>query len=129
MSIRAGIVARLRHDEGAAALEAAILAAVAILVLLAPTQVWLLSHARNVASGAAQVGAISARGQTARTDADTAARRYLANQKGLRGAQVSVARGQQLTVTVTGRALSLMPGIPLEVRQSATMPVERETLP
>lgn len=124
-------VADLRRDEGSNyLLETALLSVVALLVLTAPTQVWLVSHARNIAAGAAQVAAVSARGTTPSTTAHQAADHFLDGQRGLLQPQVSVSRGTQISVTVTGQAASLLPGVPMPpIRQTAVMPTERVTLP
>ena len=90
-------------------------------------------HARDVALAAASDGLTAAR---ARTGSDTegrdAASAFLQRAGGddvLQGSSVtSVRTATTATVTVTGRTLSLVPGLPgWSVSQSASGPVERFT--
>lgn len=117
-------------ERGSGPLETALLAGAALLMLFAPLQFGLLYHARNVASGAAQSAVVAARGQSAQADARAAAQAYVAGSSSLRDISVSLKRGQTITVTVSGRAPSLVPGMAMPaVQQSASMPIERVSRP
>lgn len=64
----------LDPERGDGPVSAAIIAPVFLAVVLLAVQAGLWGHARTVASAAAQVGALSARGVQASASADTAAR-------------------------------------------------------
>lgn len=117
-------------QRGSGALEAALLASLMLLLMFVPLQIGLMFHARNVAAGAAQIAAISARGHNLGGSAESAARTYLEGNTMLRDVSVSVSRGQMVSVTVTGRSPSLVPGIPMPpVSQAAEVPVDQVTRP
>ena len=92
----------------------------------------LFFHARAVAIAAAQEGARAAAAQRATAGAGTAAARSFIDDAGgqdVFGAWTVTGDRSATTasVTVTGTALGLLPGLRLPVRQSATVPVERLT--
>lgn len=119
-----------RHDpeRGDGPVSAAVIAPVFLAVLFLAIQAGLWGHARTVASAAAQVGAVSARGLNATTEAGAAARAYLAQTGGgLSDVTVTAARADQVTVTVTGTAPTLVPGVTLRVDATSTAPVDRLT--
>lgn len=121
--------ARRRDPErGDGPVSAAVIAPVFLAVIFLAVQAGLWGHARTVASAAAQVGAVSARGMNATAEAGAAARAYLAQTSGgLSDVTVTAARSDQVTVTVTGTAPTLVPGVRLRVDATSSVPVERLT--
>jgi Flp pilus assembly protein TadG len=120
---------------GSVSLEIAILAPALLVLVITIVQAGLWFHARNLAQSAAREGATAAASYTATTSAGLArARAFLSEQAGdsLSAATVSTA-GSTATlvrVEVTGRALSVLPGVPgMTVTQTATAPSERFTVP
>ena len=116
-------------------MEIAILAPALLVLVITIVQAGLWFHARNLAQAAAQEGATAAASYTATTTAGLArARAFLSEQAGdsLTATTVSTA-GSTATlvrVEVTGRALSVLPGVPgMTVTQTATAPLERFTVP
>jgi Flp pilus assembly protein TadG len=124
----------IRGVRGSVTVEVAVLAPVLLLVVFTIVQVGLWSYARSLALGAAQEGVAAGRAYRAPADAGRLrAEQFLARAAGdsLLDAHV-VARTTpgSLQVEVTGRALSVLPGIPgLPVRQHAQGPIERVTQP
>jgi len=125
-----------RHaaDRGSATLEVAVLAPALLLVVFATIQVGLWSYARSLALGAAQEGLVVGRAYGSSAEAGRArAEQFLAERAGdsLLDSRVAVhGTAARLRVDVTGRALSVLPGIPgLPVRQHAVGPLERVTAP
>jgi Flp pilus assembly protein TadG len=123
-----------RADRGSATLEVSILAPVLLLVVFTIIQVGLWSYARSLALGAAQEGVSAGRAYGASVDAGRArAQAFLDATAGdsLRNSTVtSTATAATLRIEVTGRALSVLPGVPgLPVRQHAQGPIERVTAP
>jgi hypothetical protein len=88
-------------------------------------------HARNLALGAAQEGVRVASAEGGAGGAERAHQfvRDLTGGTLIRDLDVSEsATGEAVTITVTGKAPSLVPGVSgVAVRQSATAPVERFT--
>ena len=121
---------RRRDERGAASLvQTVLIAPVLLLTLMLIVQFGLLFHAQNVAENAAQEGAAAAR----RFDGTEAAakertRRFL-NELGpglLTTSDVQVQRtAQSDTVTVSGTVISLVPGIHVKIKETASGPVER----
>ena len=123
-----------RADRGSVTLEVSILAPVLLLVVFTIIQVGLWSYARSLALGAAQEGVAAGRAYGAPAGAGRArALSFLDATAGdsLVGSVVtSSATAATLRVEVTGRALSVLPGVPgLPVRQRAEGPIERFTAP
>lgn len=123
-----------RGDRGSATLEVSILAPVLLLVVFTIIQVGLWSYARSLALGAAQEGVAAGRAYGAAAEAGRSrAQAFLDETAGdsLVGSSVtSSATAVTLRVEVTGRALSVLPGVPgLPVRQRAEGPLERFTSP
>ena len=117
-----------RGDGGGNALMWALLVPAILLVVMLGVQVAQTGFARNIAQAAAEAGvraAVTAPGDPSK--AAPAALAFLTNQtKSLQGAQVTVSStGTSVTVTVTGRSPSLVPGVPTEVSQSSSGPLER----
>ncbi|MEU1812970.1 TadE/TadG family type IV pilus assembly protein [Micromonospora aurantiaca (nom. illeg.)] len=124
--------ARLRRDDGSAAVEFMIVAPVVLALLFLAIQIAEYSYARSIALTAAQSGVSAGRAYTGSPgDARIAAEGFIARAAGgsLFNTNVQVASGpEQITVTVTGNSPSLVPGISgWTVRQTATGPVERFT--
>lgn len=122
------------RDRGSATLEVSILAPVLLLVVFTIIQVGLWSYARSLALGAAQEGVAAGRAYGASAEAGRArAQAFLDATAGdsLVGSVVTTsATAGSLRVEVTGRALSVLPGVPgLPVRQRAEGPLERFTAP
>ncbi|ANZ13396.1 TadE/TadG family type IV pilus assembly protein [Streptomyces noursei] len=107
----------------------------AIIVLtLAVVQAGLWFLARGIALTAAREGAAAARSYHATLgQGQERARSVLDRTAGdlLTGATVQAAgTGERVRIEVTGRALSLLPGVPgLQITQVATGPIERYTSP
>jgi Flp pilus assembly protein TadG len=125
---------RLNDEAGAASLVQTVLVApVLLFALMLIVQFGLMFHARNVAENAAQEGAAAAR-HFRGTEADGHARalKYLdvLGPKTLAGRKVTVNRTlQEATVTVSGTVISVVPGMHLQVTESAAGPVERYVPP
>lgn len=106
-----------------------------ILLTITAVQVGMQYYARNIALTAAREGVSAGRiHQATPGDGAARARETLGRIAGdsLRGAGVSTAGsgGETMKVTVTGRAVSLVPGLPgLLISQSATGARERWTPP
>lgn len=107
-----------------------ILMPVMFAVMFLGLQAALFYHARTVAIAAAQTGARAAGAEAGTAGQGMAAAAAFVTASGgsdvLEGASVSGNRSTTTaTVTVTGDALSVIPGWSPTVRQSATVPVER----
>ncbi|MFD7708578.1 TadE family protein [Streptomyces sp. NPDC059786] len=105
-----------------------------LLATVAVVQACLWYYARQIALTAAREGATAARAyQAGPADGTARARDVLGRTAGdsLRGCSVTASSdGQRVRVTVSGVALSMLPGVPgLQVSQSASGPVERFTGP
>lgn len=123
-----------RGDRGSATLEVSVLAPVLLLVVFTVIQVGLWSYARSLALGAAQEGLAAGRAYGAPAEAGRErARSFLDATAGdsLMGSAVTATTtATTLSIEVTGRALSVLPGVPgLPVRQRAEGPIERFTSP
>lgn len=83
--------------------------------------------ARSAAQAAAATALNAARTyQSDSSDGIAAGEAFLARKSIVSGGRVSVSRSDTtVTVTVTGRSVSLVPGLPLEVSSTVTGPVER----
>lgn len=120
---------RSRRDVGSSAIELVLLTPVLIALVFTVVQAALVWHARHVALAAAQQGDRLARSASTIDDAAVHAQTvaYLhslgANLVG--SPTVTVTRsGGFVTVTVTGRAVSLVPGAALQVQAVSRGPVE-----
>lgn len=125
-----------RKDErGAMTLEVAILFPVVLLIIFGGIQAALYFHARGVALSAAQQGVRVAKAENGTAGAGSATARTFVNQAGgsdvLTGLDVGSSRNaDRASVTVSGRPLSVLPGVPnFRVTQSAHGPVEQFTAP
>lgn len=127
---RGGRVGRGCGDRGASPVELAILLPGILVLLFASIQVAAVFLARAVALNAAQVATSAERAYRAPTGVGTSrAQDFLARSGDwLTGSRVTVVRdGNQVTTTVEGQALSLLPGMSFDVRQQAHGTVERFT--
>ena len=122
-----------RAEGGSAAVEFVLVTPVLMFAVFVVVQAALYMHARQVVLAAAQQGARLARAaapsdQIAIEQARTGALRYVA-QLGpdvVSEPAVAVIRADgSAAVTVSARAVSILPGVPLRVHQRATGPVER----
>ena len=100
-------------------------------VMFLGLQAALSYHARTIALAAATEGARAAAAEHGTTTQGLqAAASYLADTGGdaLTGTEISAHRTPTAaTVSVSGLALSVLPGVSPSIRQSATVPVERLT--
>ena len=109
----AGPARRLGGDDGSAAVEFAVVMPLLALLLVSLLQVGLWFHARQVATGAARHALEAARrSEGGTTVGEQAGRGWLTGvgDDTLRDPQVVVADGTMVTVTVTGEALTVLPG-------------------
>ncbi|MFE6848795.1 TadE/TadG family type IV pilus assembly protein [Streptomyces sp. NPDC057686] len=123
------------RERGESSIQMAIVFPFVILVTVAVVQAAMWVHARNIALTAAREGVAAARTYQAPEGAGAArASETLGRIAGdsLRGSTVSTAGSSatEVSVTVTGSAPSMMPGISgLSISQSASAPRERWTTP
>ncbi|MFJ2745421.1 TadE family protein [Streptomyces sp. NPDC087440] len=128
-------VRRRAGDRGASAIQTAIIVPVVLTVFITALQAALWGYARNLAQSAAREGVTAGRMYGAGPGAGAAqARSVLARRAGtnLTGHAVSTAGSgpDLIRITVTGRAQSLVPGIPdWPVTAEASGEVERWTVP
>ena len=135
MGTHLGDYLRSRRDErGSVSIELVILLPALFAVMFLGMQAALFYHARTVAIAAAQEGARAAGGENGQAaDGVSAASSFIADAGGddvLTGTSATANRtATRVTVTVTGRSLSVIPGWHPEIVQSASLPVERVTAP
>jgi Flp pilus assembly protein TadG len=129
-----GVVARLAaapRDRGASSVEVVVFLPLVFLLLFAMVQGGLWFHARAVALGAAQEGARVAAAETSTAGAGIAAATSFIADAGTGVVLNPVVAGSRTattaTVTVTGKAQSLVPLLNPSVAQSASFPTERVT--
>lgn len=121
------------RDAGSASVEIAILFPVVLLVITAIVQYGLWFHARSIALAAAQEGVTAARLYDADPAVGPVRAHAFVDAHGSDSLSDVVATAtspgpEQIGVQVTGRALSILPGVPgLTVTQSAEGPIERFT--
>jgi Flp pilus assembly protein TadG len=122
------------RDRGFTTLEFAILAPALLLLIFGIIQGALIVHARHVALAAVSEGlAVATTVDASAGDGLAAANRMLDRAGGpgvLDQAQVTATRTRHAaTVTVSGAAPRLIPGVRWRITQTATGPVERFTTP
>ncbi|MFI7359597.1 TadE/TadG family type IV pilus assembly protein [Streptomyces avidinii] len=122
--------ARLRDkgDRGSGSVELAVLAVVVLFLVFAAIQTGMYFHARSVARSAATQGVEAGRQLGAGPgDGVAQAQELLAKYGSVRGASVSAegSGAEQIRITVRGTVATLVPGLELDVVQSAEAPVER----
>jgi hypothetical protein len=122
---------RCRRDRGSTTLETVIVFPAILILIFGAFQLGFWYHARSISLAAAQeaarAGAVYGAGAA---DAYAAGESFL--DRAGRGLMESSAievtlSADEITVTVTGQALSLIPGWPVIVVQTARLPVERQT--
>ena len=122
-----------RDERGSATLQLVVLLPLLFAALFVGVQAAVWYHARTIAYAAAQVGATAAAAENASAGDGIAAATRFAQAKGgdmLTGTTVNGRRmGTTVTVSVSGAALSVIPGMRFRVDQSASAPVERITGP
>jgi Flp pilus assembly protein TadG len=124
-----------RGDDGVATLELTVLFPVVLLILFGVIQGALYFHGRNVAMAAAEQGVRAARADGQTNRAGTAAdqtRQFLADTgelDNLTGLSITPNVGADtIRVTVSGRTVSLLPGVPGPmVSQTASGVIEQFT--
>jgi Flp pilus assembly protein TadG len=118
-------------DRGASPVELAILLPTILVLLIISIQAAAYFLARTLALNAAQVAVNSTRTLEGRTadQGEDEARQFIANApRWLVPTSVRVDKpvgGTQVTATVEGEALTLLPGVTITVRQTARGPIER----
>lgn len=127
MSSRAG---RRTLDGGSATVELVVLFPALLGLIFIVVQAGLHYYARSVALAAAQEGARAAAVQGATAGTGQAAAQAFVARAGaelLGGSSTTSTRSAtEVTVTVTGRSISLVPGYPgFPISQQASAPVER----
>ena len=120
-------------DEGSSAIELVLLTPALMVCVLLIVQFALWQHARHVLLAAAQEGARAARAQGGTADdGRTRASNYI-RQLGpdlVTAPVIDVARGtDSVSVRISGRAVNIVPGLPLRVTATSTGPVERFRAP
>jgi Flp pilus assembly protein TadG len=119
-------------QRGSNPVEFAIVAGAMLMLAFITVQAALVFYAQSVALGAATQGVNAARGYLSNAGAgEDHARDFLtAAGTGLTGQRVSASRSAtEVSVTVSGRAISVLPGLNFAVRRTAHGPVERVTEP
>jgi len=116
-------------DDGSATVELVIATPLVALLLLLVVQFGVWAHAAHIAQAAANQGLQTARAYRSSAAAGEADTRALLDQSAgslLSDRTVSVTRtATTVTVVVTGRAATVVPGLRLPVRVTVTGPVER----
>ncbi|MEU8088632.1 TadE/TadG family type IV pilus assembly protein [Micromonospora sp. NPDC049101] len=119
-------------DRGSSPVEFAIIALPMILLTFAVIQTGLIFFAQSIALGAATQGVNAARGyQSSAAAGESRATNFLSSAgTGLESQQVTVVRtATEVRVTVTGQAITVLPGLSWTISKSAHGPVERPTTP
>lgn len=119
-------------DRGSSPVEFAVIALPMILLTFSVVQAGLIFFAQSIALGAATQGVNAARGYESSAAAGEArATNFLsAAGLGLENQQVAVTRTEtEVHVAVTGRAITVLPGLSWTISKSAHGPVERPTTP
>jgi len=118
-------------QSGATAVELVLLTPLIVLLTFVPVQLGLWWHGRNLVTVAAQDAARTAAfadiaPAVAEERGRDAAARLMADQRVVEVRQIVVRRGPQTsTATVTATALTMVPGLRLQVSGSASTGVER----
>lgn len=120
--------ARGENERGSASVEAIMVIPAVLLIFFAIIQGAVVLQANNVAQAAASTAYNSARLYDASTEDGVNAGNAALTQAGtiLTGTNVTVQRGAEtVTVTVTGTAATLIPGVPATISRTVTGPTER----
>jgi Flp pilus assembly protein TadG len=120
---------RRRRDRGAASVELALATPLLGLLLMAAVQFAMWQHATHMAQAAANEGVQTARAynsSAAAGQADTEALLRDLSGSALTGTAVTASRSAaSATITITGSAPSVIPGLTFPVKVVVTAPVER----
>jgi Flp pilus assembly protein TadG len=124
------VVAGRARERGSTSIQMVVLMPALFALMFMGMQAALIYHARSIAIAAAEEGARAAGAQGGSVSGGTAAAAaFVASAGGgdvLRSVSATGNRGTvTATVTVTGAALSVVPGWSPRITQSATVPVER----
>lgn len=120
--------ARGANERGSAAVEGIMVIPAVLLIFFGLIQGVVVLQANNVAQTAASTAYNSARLYDASTEDGVNAGNEALTQAGtiLTGTTVTVQRGAEtVTVTVTGTAATLIPGLPATISRTVTGPTER----
>ncbi|GAB4086358.1 hypothetical protein GCM10028784_29880 [Myceligenerans cantabricum] len=133
LTSRAPRRSRLRQGEaGSTSIEIVVILPVLFGLIFAGVQVALIHHARSIALSAAAQGARAAGAESGTAPAGEAAARAYLEAVGGDALTATTAHGDrdaaEASVTVSGTALSVIPGWEPRVEQSSTVPVERLTV-
>jgi Flp pilus assembly protein TadG len=124
---------RGRDERGSTIAETVIVAPAVFLLIMTVVQVALIAHARNVAEAAAQEAVAAARrfdGTAADGSATATAALAALGPRMLTDQRVRVQRSASTAeVTISGRVISLAPGLGLTISATASGPVERYVPP
>ncbi|MFB6655346.1 TadE family protein [Streptomyces microflavus] len=125
---------RLLGDRGEASIQMAIVFPFVILFTIATVQYFVFAHARSAALTAAREGVNAGRSYQSSPGTGAARAQETAARIGgstLHGPSASTAgsTAETMRVTVSGTALSLLPGVTLSVSQTASGPRERWVAP
>lgn len=118
------------RERGSSTVETAVLITLVVGLFLTVMQGSLWWWSRNVTLGAAEEAArTAAQEHGSAAEGRAAANSYINQSKaGLTGVTINVSKsGTTVTATVSGIAMTVVPGFNLEVRQSSTLPVEKVT--
>ncbi len=124
------VVADRHRERGSTSIQMVVLMPALFALMFMGMQAALIYHARTIAIAAAEEGARAAGAQGGSVSGGTAAAAaFVASAGGgdvLRSVSATGNRGAATaTVTVSGAALSVVPGWSPRITQSATVPVER----
>jgi hypothetical protein len=118
----------MKDDRGSVVVEALLVVPVIMLILLAVVQFALWAHAAQVAQLAASEGDRVARSPGVGMAAGVSRARAVMQGPGsdleTAGAVASMLPGDQVRIDVTGRALSILPGLSLPVSATVVGPVQ-----
>lgn len=119
---------RCQEDRGSATTELVIAMPALLLLILVSVHIGLWFHARNLADAAAQEGARGARVLGATDDDGRARASQMLDELGpavVADRAITVTRTPtSVTVTVTGHAPAVIPGLVFDVNASVTSPIE-----
>lgn len=117
------------RERGGASIELVVAAPLMLLLVMLVAQFALWAHATHIAQAAANSGVQAARAYTSTAEVGRARATSILDQLAgtvLTGARVEARRDNATaTVTVTGDAVAVVPGLHLPVRASVTAPRER----
>ena len=116
-------------DGGSTTVEVAVLLPLMILLLMVVVQVGIWFHTRAVMVTAANKGVDAARLEDGTAaEGRTVTEDFLRHAGALRDDTIDVDRGAETaSVTVSGRVVSLLFGVPLDITATAEAPVEQVT--